>query len=88
MASQITYPLDAPVDKTAVRTICSFTIFSIDLVPFTGCKVSVRLLDADGRFLFNAVYDMNQQDYALWTNDDDYIISWIKDQIINWTIPY
>jgi len=46
----------------------------IQLVLNQGCKLNYQLFQSDGKLVKNGIMDMTGDDYAAWSNDDDYVI--------------
>lgn len=76
------YNLDNPVQQVITNTITKFSIVSVTINPYSSADIIVKLLTADDVQVSTARYIMQGQDYLDWNNNDDYLIVWIKNQIV------
>lgn len=80
MNSQETkYPIDE-YTKVISFKVDSFTIATLDVVPFTSATIVCNLYFNENPIGTQRLI-MQGEDYNAWTNDDDYLINWIKQQL-------
>lgn len=63
-----------PIDVIKVCKYASVSIHSFSLNA-TSCKVTVYLMDENQHVVDARNVDINEAEYALWGNDDNYIIN-------------
>lgn len=73
-------PLPTPTVKTVTNEISSYYIAKVEVVPDTSAFISIQLQDSTQTFVGNMTMLMQGDDYQKWTTDD-YLYSWIQQQI-------
>lgn len=62
------------------RTIHNVSIQVINLVLYQSATLLVSLCEEDGRPIETKVIQMEGNDYALWDNDDSYVVDFVLQQ--------
>lgn len=76
------YPLDEPLQKVIVYDYVSFIINEVLITPFKCANIFICLNTDTFQDINNVVsLLMEGEDYQLWNNNDEYLISWIKQQL-------
>mgnify|MGYP001373295734 CR=1 FL=1 len=75
------YELDDSITHVVSKTITKYQIQQIMVHLFSGCTIAISLRDANDSVVENTYLEMNQSDYELWSNDDNYIIEWINAEL-------
>lgn len=70
-----------PITKTDVQTIIKFDISVVSVALFQSCKIRVGLYNDKGNLVLNKIISMEGDDYLNWSNDDNYLIDWVKNKI-------
>ena len=65
---------------TTVNKVNNFKINTIDLVPFKSANIVCGLY-IDDKFIGVQKLVMQNKDYEDWKDSDEYLISWIKNQL-------
>jgi hypothetical protein len=73
------YILYPPI-KTEQK-INQFKVEVSQLILFQSVSLNVILYDADERFVCVKSYRLEGADYDAWTNDDSYIIKYVREQL-------
>jgi hypothetical protein len=74
------YHLDHMIEKTTTKRINRFRIENITLKPFQTASIYISLIDMeDGTTPF--YYDLTNEEYNNWSNDDNYLINLLKQKI-------
>jgi hypothetical protein len=77
----MSYPIIPPVEQVIKTVIASFTIENVSVNLFTSANISVSYLDERGLGVGGNIFLMDGEDYALWNNDDAYLVEWTTRQI-------
>ena len=77
------YPLDNPQQLVITYELTKFRIDNIRIVPFINASMSVQLLTEDGQVGKGLYLVMEGEDYQKWNGSDEYLIWWVKQQIIS-----
>ena len=77
----MSYPLIPPVEQVIKTVIFSFKIENVSVNLFTSANISVSYLDERGFPIGGNVFLMEGEDYALWNNDDEYLVEWTTIQV-------
>jgi hypothetical protein len=77
----MSYPLIPPVEQVIKTVIFSFKIENVSVNLFTSANISVSYLDDRGLCVGGNVFLMEGEDYALWNNDDEYLVEWVTIQV-------
>jgi hypothetical protein len=77
----MSYPLIPPVEQVIKTVIFSFKIENVSVNLFTSANISVSYLDDRGFCVGGNVFLMEGEDYALWNNDDEYLVEWTTIQV-------
>lgn len=77
----MSYPIIPPVEQIVKTVIASFTIENVSVNLFTSANISVSYLDERGLCVGGNVFLMDSEAYALWNNDDEYLVEWVTIQI-------
>lgn len=75
------YPLDNEVIITEVKKIVSFRIENIYIKEFKSALISVSLIEEGTGKITNWSYELKDEEYANWGDDDTYLIDLCKDKI-------
>jgi len=75
MASYI--KLDIPIIETIVKTYTKFLIKNITVNVNSSATIIVLVSSNDGDII-SRIIQMNGDDYANWSSDDNYVIEFIK----------
>lgn len=55
-----------------------FKVKVVELELFKYVRIAVALLDTDGNFVEQKFFNLVDDDYAQWSNDDTYVINFVK----------
>jgi hypothetical protein len=70
-----------PQIKLPQQTVVGFDYRINEIILFQYLDITVYLLDSKGQILDNRILKMENEAYKKWSSDDNYVISWIKQQI-------
>lgn len=70
------YIIDPPIQ--ASTTMTSFTINVMELVLFTSVKVQAFMRNDNNVIIKAPVFLLTGPDYDAWSNDDTYIVDYVK----------
>ncbi len=73
-----------PQIKLPPQTVVGFDYRINEIKLFEYLDLTVYLLDSRGQILDNKILKLENEDYQKWSNDDNYVIQWIKKQISNY----
>lgn len=76
-----TYELETPLQKVKTITIAKYQIQHIVVDLFSGCTIYLALYDEKSKLVEDIKLEMKQADYALWNNDDNYMVDWINAEL-------
>lgn len=76
MSSYILYP---PIKRE--QKINQFKVEVSQLILFQSVSLNVILYDADEKFVCVKMVRLEGNDYTEWTNDDSYIIKYVREQL-------
>ena len=65
-----------PINR--VVKINSFKIADVRIDLFEKATFRVLLFDADGKLADNKFFELTTDEYSLWSNDDKYLVNWVK----------
>lgn len=68
-------------DYTQSVNCVSMLIETNQLTLFSKCIFCVSLLDASGGVVIRYFLDMEGDDYLAWSNDDQYVVDWVKGRL-------
>lgn len=77
----MSYPIIPPVEQIVKTIIAGFQIENVSVNLFTSANISVSYLDERDLCVGGNVFLMEGEDYALWNNDDEYLVEWVTLQI-------
>lgn len=77
----MSYPIIPPVEQIVKTIITGFQIENVSVNLFTSANISVSYLDERGLCVGGNIFLMEGEDYALWNNDDEYLVEWVTLQI-------
>lgn len=77
----MSYPIIPPVEQIVKTVIAGFKIENVSVNLFTSANISVSYLDERGLCVGGNVFLMDSDSYALWNNDDEYLVEWTTLQI-------
>lgn len=77
----MSYPIIPPVEQIVKTVIAGFQIENVQVYLFNSANISVSYLDDRGLCVGGNVFLMEGEDYALWNNDDEYLVEWTRLQI-------
>ncbi len=75
-----TYTIE-PITITTTKIINKFTIENITVNLFNSVKINVVLFDDNFKPVDYKILTMENEEYKLWGDDDNYIIKWITDKL-------
>jgi hypothetical protein len=75
------YDLNPPIEKIIVQINVKFTINEIIIKLFNSASMQVYLYDENNVILSIKFLEMNEYDYSLWNNDDEYLVNWVIKQL-------
>jgi hypothetical protein len=79
------YLLDAPIEKTIVKTFTKFAIRDMSVTLNNSAFVTVNVYQGDNVFEYDCLrIDIPPEVYSTWGSDDTYIISYIKQYLITY----
>lgn len=58
-----------------------FRVSIVELKLFESVTVCAHLLDQDGKLMDNRIYILEGSDYNNWSNDDKYVVNYIKQKL-------
>lgn len=70
------YIIDPPIQASTAMT--SFTINIMELVLFTSVKVQAIMRNNDNIIIKTPIFLLTGADYDAWSNDDTYIVDYVK----------
>jgi hypothetical protein len=73
--------MDPPCQKVITQTVAAFTITSVYVNPFNSAVVSARMFDENNNPLAGNCFLMEGEDYNQWNNDDNYLVTFVANQI-------
>ena len=73
-------PINLTITKT--NTITSFEIHQMNVLLNTSAELYVCLKNADNNIVVNEYIKIEGADYDNWLNDDQYIIDFVKNYIL------
>jgi hypothetical protein len=68
-------------DYTQNVNCVSMLIETNALTLFSKCSFVVSLKDVSGNVVIRYVLDLEGEEYNNWSNDDQYVINWIKTKL-------
>jgi hypothetical protein len=74
-------PLDSPYDIISKQTITSFTYRVTDIILFESATVLILFLDENENCIRTVQYVVEGEEYAEWSDDDEYILDLIVKKI-------
>jgi len=74
-------PLDSPYDIISKQTITSFTYRVTELTLFQSATVLILFLDENENCIRTVQYVVEGDEYADWSDDDQYIVDLIVEKI-------
>lgn len=74
-------PLDSPYDIISKQTITSFTYRVTELTLFHSATVLILFLDENENCIRTVQYVVEGDEYAEWSDDDQYIVDLIVEKI-------
>jgi hypothetical protein len=74
-------PLDSPYDIISKQTITSFTYRVTDIILFESATVLILFLDENENCIRTVQYVVEGEEYAEWSDDDQYIVDLIVEKI-------
>jgi len=74
-------PLDSPYDIISKQTITSFTYRVTDVILFESATVLILFLDENENCVRTIQYVVEGEEYAEWSDDDQYIVDLIVEKI-------
>jgi len=74
-------PLDPPYDIISKQTITSFTYRVTDVILFESATVLILFLDENENCVRTIQYVVEGEEYAEWSDDDQYIVDLIVEKI-------
>jgi hypothetical protein len=77
----MSYPISPPVEQVIKTVICGFRIENVSVNLFTSANISVSYLEERGFPIGGNVFLMEGEDYALWNNNDEYLVEWVTIQV-------
>lgn len=77
----MSYPIFPPVEQVIRTVIVGFRIENVSVNLFASANISVSYLDDRGYNIGGNVFLMEGEDYALWNNDDEYLVVWTTTQV-------
>ncbi len=77
------YDLNPPIEKIIIQTSVKFTINELIINLFNSASMYINLYDKDNIIISNKYLEMNEYDYSLWNNDDEYLVNWVLKQLRN-----
>ena len=75
-----TYTIE-PITITTTKTITKFIIENITVNLFDSVKMNVVLFDENSNPVDFKLLTMENEEYKLWGDDDNYIINWITEKL-------
>ena len=75
-----TYTIE-PITITTTKTITKFIIENITVNLFNNVNINVILLDINNFPYEYKKFTMENEEYKLWGDDDNYIINWITEKL-------
>lgn len=75
--------IDASFILTKTTTIKYLKIEISQLILFESCSFNVSLYDEEKNIIEMKFLKIENDAYKLWNADDDYIITWIKEKVLN-----
>ena len=76
------YPINPPIEEPQPTIIYSlFQIVSINVILNSKAEIRVVMFSDDRSRCQERNFVMEGEDYALWTNQDDYVYLWVCNQI-------
>lgn len=70
-----------PFDKTTIQTGVRFSATITSLIFNTSATFRVHLFDADDKVIDNSIITLEGEDYLNWSNDDNYVVTYIANQL-------
>ena len=70
-----------PTTQTTSVTITSFIVDVRELTLFTSAKLRVSLCNAENQIINYAFIDMNGDDYARWSSNDEYVYQFVAEKL-------
>lgn len=70
-----------PIIQTTVQTLIKINIEIVSVDLFKSCSIRVGLYNDKGFLVMNKLIVMDGDDYKNWSNDDNYIIEFVKKKI-------
>lgn len=77
------YNLDYPVEQVIKNIIVKFSINDIVVTPFQSANIFVNLYNVRNECVLTSIFLMEGQEYSNWSDDDEYLINWVKNKISN-----
>ena len=74
-------PLHSPYDIISKQTITSFTYRVTDVILFESATVLILFLDENENCIRTVQYVVEGEEYAEWSDDDQYIVNLIISKI-------
>ena len=74
-------PLEPPYDIISKQTITSFTYRITDVILFESATVLILFLDENENCIRTVQYVVKGDEYAEWSDDDQYIVDLIVEKI-------
>jgi hypothetical protein len=71
-----------PVTVTTTTVIDKFVIKRIEIKIKESAVIMIELIDSTGNYAGTRYFTISGDDYANWGSDDDYIINWIKNNLV------
>jgi hypothetical protein len=68
------------VVKTELLTLKNFHIKTVTVCPHNQCTIEIGIVVDGGRTIFRAV-TLTGSDYALWGDDDDFLYTYVRENI-------
>lgn len=70
------YIIDPPIEEKIYIT--NFSINILELILFKSVKVQALMRDNYNRIIKSPIYLLTGDDYNAWSNDDEYIVDYVK----------
>jgi len=70
-----------PTNQTVVHTISGYNIQVKDVVLGQKATILVRMFDSENKYVKMKLLTMEGQDYQNWGADDNYVYSWVQNQL-------
>jgi hypothetical protein len=70
-----------PATQTTSVTVVSFKVELTNLIFSTSAKFRVMTYDENNYFVSAVEVVMEGEDYAMWSNDDEYVYQFVADKL-------